>query len=137
MTTVTKDLEGIARHIRKTRGQRKDKSRTLLILEQEISLASEQLDRARKIHKQQLDSIRRIEFYTERDLEQLKGYSMDARDRREKLKNKLLKLNRDRRRQIAEHEKDMATMHDRLCSLIAQRSHLRTEHGQNDNHTSS
>ncbi len=129
MTSISEGLEALALEIRERTGTHKRKATALSLLEQEIGLISEHLDRARDIHKEQLRRIVRAECYVDSDLIKLQSYQpavfLFRLKVRDSLEGKLLNLDMERRKRIASYEKDIATLHDRLLSLLAQHAHLK------------
>ena len=129
MATITESLEAIALEVRENVIARERKPTALSSLEHEIALTSEQLDRLRQVHKEQLRRIVRAECYVDSDLIKLQSYQpavfLFRLKVRDSLEGKLLNLDMERRKRIASYEKDIATLHDRLLSLLAQHAHLK------------
>ncbi|MCZ6655526.1 MAG: hypothetical protein O7D91_21165 [Planctomycetota bacterium] len=133
MTSISEGLETLARDIRERGGTHKRKATALSLLEQEIGLISEHLDRVRDVHKEQLRRIVRAETYVDTDLITLQSYQpgvflfrLKARDN---LEGKLLKLDMERRKLIASHEQEMMRLQEKLFSLMSQHAHLKPYNG--------
>ncbi len=130
MTTLTEGLEALALEIRENVVVLKRKPTVLSLLEQEIGLVSEQLDRVRQTHKEQLRRIMTAETYVDTDLIRLETYQpavfLFRLKVRDNLENKLLKLDMERRRLIASHEQELMRLQEKLFSLVAQHAHLKS-----------
>ena len=129
MTSISEGLEALALEIRERAGTHERKATAFSLLEQEIGLISEHLDRVRDIHKEQLRRIVRAECYVDSDLIKLQSYQpavflfrLKARDN---LESKLLKLDMERRKLIASHEQEMMRLQEKLFSLMSQHAHLK------------
>ena len=133
MAGISESLEEIAAGIRMNAKPGKLQPTTVSLLEQEIAFASEQLERIRHLHTEQLRSITKSESYVSTDLMKLDFYLpqlFDFRFRaRDNLKNKLLKLDMERRRLITLYEQQLAELRRKLLSLIGEHSHLKPENG--------
>jgi len=112
--------------------RRKDKSLTGII-EREIALTIEQIDRLRGLHGDLRKNLLRLETYIDTDLLRLKPRPHNHTNRhaeREKLKGKLLKIEEERRRLAMEEEEKLQNLHGRLLSLLQKLGQLRIENGR-------
>jgi len=120
--TITEGLEEKARVVRQQVSRSKSLDATISFLEQEIGLTSEQLDKVRESHDQQLRGLLRAETYIDTDLMKLDSYHLRQFVHRHKvrdnLKTKLLKLDIERRTLITSHEDQESKLHLRLLSLL-------------------
>jgi len=127
MTTVTESLEERVRDIR-SRVREAEETTPLSLLEREIAFIGERLEGSREMHRDLMDRILRAECYVGSDLLALETYNpmvfayrLKTRDN---LKNKLLRLDVERRQLIAAHVVREADLHERLLRLLAQHAHL-------------
>jgi len=131
--TIIESLEKLADTIReRTKKARLDPSTTSL-LEQEIALTLEQLERSNELHQEQLTRIIRSETYVDTDLIKLDSYHLRLFVHRHKvrdnLKTKLLKLDMERRSLITSHEHQVTKLQSSLLTLLQQHSRLAPKNG--------
>jgi len=129
MTSVAKTLEEKARELAKGLEERAKPRGVLLMLELEIALTIEHIDRLRALHQKLERSLLRSECYVGSDLLKLDTYTPRSfafrLSARGNLKNKLLKIEVERRHLAAAQEQELGTLHDRLLSLIGKHRLLR------------
>ena len=126
--TLTTILEHVAQQIR-SRLSKHTRPTPESLLELQIGLCSEQLDRLRDVRDDQLRRILRAECYVGTDLLKLDSYApatifhfrFEARDN---LKNKLLQLDMERRRLLLAHERDRQGLHTTLLQLLSEHAAL-------------
>ena len=131
--TMAESLEALANTIHeRTKTTRLDPSTTFL-LEQEIALTAEQLERSKALHDEQLRRIIRAETYVDTDLISLDSYHLRLFVHRHKvrdnLKTKLLKLDMERRSLITSHEQQVIRFQSTLLTLLQQHSRLAPKNG--------
>lgn len=131
--TTAESLERLANTIReRTKKARLDPS-TVSLLEQEIALTLEQLERSKEVHQEQLTRIIRAETYVDTDLIKLDSYHLRLFVHRHKvrdnLKTKLLKLDMERRSLITLHEHHVTKFQSSLLTLLQQHSRLAPQNG--------
>lgn len=101
------------------------------LLEQEIALTIEQLDRLRELHKGQLRSLCRAECYTDTELMQMEErtprYSPYRFPEREKFHQRLFLIEAERRRQVVFYEERMQGFQKRLLLLMQRHGQLRIQ----------
>ena len=103
------------------------------IVEQEIALVLNHIDRLRAVHKNVHRSLLQIECYVDTEIIQREprepvyiDYRLAERDR---LRNRLLKIEEERRKLAVAHEDKIQTLHDRLLSLMQRQSQLTPHNG--------
>ena len=128
--TFSETLEEKARQL--TRNADRPREATVgSIVEHEIALVVNHIDRLRAVHKNLHHSLLRIECYVDTEIIQREprepvyiDYRLAERDR---LRNRLFKIEEERRKLAVAHEDKIQTLHDRLLSLM-QRQSLLTPH---------
>ncbi len=103
------------------------------IVEQEIALVVNHIDRLRTVHKNLHRSLLQIECYVDTEIIQREprepvyvDYRLAERDR---LRNRLFKIEEERRKLAVAHEDKIQTLHDRLLSLMQRQSQLTPHNG--------
>ena len=128
MTDHTNSLEERARDLAKDLGRRKETTPVVSLLEQEIALTLDHIDGFRDLHKRLLRSMLRSECYVESDLLKIETYDpilfLFRFEARNDLKNKLLKLEIERRKLSLTYESELRTLWDRLLTLVNRRAQL-------------
>lgn len=123
MSLVIAALESRARHVM-DRFAKPAQPNPTSMLEEQISLLSEHLARMQHIHQEHLRSILHAECYVGSDLIALDCYSPElwqARNAvRDRLKDKLLDLARERRLALLNHDRDRRTLEERLLQLLTE-----------------
>lgn len=98
------------------------------MVEQDIALAIEQLERLRELHKNQMRSLLRAECYLDTELMQLKSqtprWSLDSPPERERLHHRLSALDAERRQQLAVYADKLHGLHEKLLSSIQKHGHV-------------
>lgn len=98
------------------------------VLERRIAVTLDDLDGARVLRKRQLQSLLRVECYTDTELMQMEQrtptYSPYRFPERAKLQRRLLKIERERRQLSTQHEDRMQTLHRELLGLLEQHAQL-------------
>ena len=103
------------------------------IVEQEIVLVVNHIDRLRAMHENLHRSLLQIECYVDTEIIQREprepvyiDYRLAERDR---LRNRLFKIEEERRKLAVAHEDKIQTLHDRLLSLMQRQSLLTSHNG--------
>ncbi len=103
------------------------------LLEQDIALTIEQLDRLRELHKGQLKSLCRVECYVDTELMQMEErtprYSPYRFPEREKFHQRLFLIEAERRKHFVFYEERMQGLQKRLLLLMQRHGQLRIEKG--------
>lgn len=99
-----------------------------MVLARQIALALDHLDRSRCLHESMLRQLLRIECYIDTELMQRAprphSYIDVYRPERDRLKDKLLRLEDERRRLALLHHDRTAQIFDRLLALVHQHGYL-------------
>ena len=130
MTSVHDKIEQLARSLHQS-ARAIDRATPESVLELQIAFQFEQLERLREVHRDQLRGILHAECYVDTDLMQLDSYApakiwhyrLGARDN---LKNKLLRLDEERRRLLLWYEREMRDLGSRLLQLVSRRAILQS-----------
>ena len=131
MSTVTDGIERTSREIgrRLAPGDMYDGSTPAGWLEVQIVFWSEKLEDKRRLHKDHLLQILRTECAIGTDLLQVTdvyhGTQPGDAGRRDRLKDRLLDLDRERRQAAVLLERDVAQIQEKLLHLLGQHAHLR------------
>ena len=103
------------------------------IVEQEIALVVNHIDRLRAVHKNLHRSLLQIECYVDTEIIQREprdpvyvDYRLAERDR---LRNRLFKIEEERRKLAVTHEDKIQTLRDRLLSLMQRHAQLTPHNG--------
>ena len=124
-----KDLEAKARELAKDHQRDAWDSSILPVIEREIVLTLDHIDRMREIGKQLSRSLLRSECYVGTELIQMEQrtprYSPYRFPEREKLQRRLLAIEQERRRLSVAEEEQLRALHDRLLSLLNKHAQLR------------
>lgn len=127
MAKIAKNLEAIARRVRRTKREA-DRTTPRSHLALEIAVLSERLDGLRELHTGQLRGLLREECKIDTDLIRLESHKPRVFQYRAKirdnLKNRLFHLEKDRRLLKGNQEKEIADLQDRLFKLLRQHSTL-------------
>ena len=130
MKTVINALEKAAQEIRGQVRRRKKQhtSNPLASIEVQIAFWSDQLEKKRKLYKKLLHQILVDECSVRTDLVQLTnpyhGNPSLESGAQNRLKDRLLELDRERRRASITHESEKAEIHEKLLHLLTQHSLL-------------
>ncbi len=114
MSSLIGRIEEQARTIR-SRLHHREQATPLGLVERDIAFVSEQLDRVKAIHNEDMTRLRQIEFYSERQLDRLLGYDFSGR---EKLEDKLFQVDVERRRRMARYHDKLSELHEKLFVLL-------------------
>ena len=133
--TFCETLEQKARQL--TRNADRQREATVgFIIEQEIALVVNHIDRLRAVHKNLHRSLLRIECYVDTEIIQREprepvyiDYRLAERDR---LRNRLFKIEEERRKLAVAHEDKLQTLHERLLSLMHRQSQLTPHNGHRE-----
>ena len=116
------EIESRARQIVRNRDDPGEIRGGLVVLEQEIALTLEHIERAEELRKKVDGSLLQQECYIDTDLMQMEqrtpAYSRFRFPEREKLQRRLGWLERERRDRATTHVERLNTLRDRLLTLI-------------------
>ncbi len=106
------------------------------IVKQEIALVVNHMDRLRAVHKNLHRSLLQIECYVDTEIIQREprepvyiDYRLAERDR---LRNRLFKIEEERRKLAVTHQDKMQALHDRLLSLMQRHAQLTPQDGHRE-----
>src|SRR6266540_3645497 len=126
-------LEEKARGITKWLNGSSNGSPVSSIIKKDIALTLDQIEGLRNVHENIRKNLVRLECYIGTDLLGLKpkphDYDNHHRSERNKLKDKLLKIEEERRRLSVEEEEKLQKLHEKLLSLMHKIEQLRLENG--------
>ncbi len=130
--TITQDLEEEARNLVRTLNTRQYSSLPITsLLEQDIALTLEQIDRLRNLQQRQLTSLCRTECYVDTELMQMEErtprYSPYRFPERDKLQKRLFAIEAERRKQAASYEDKIQCLQSKLLSLMQKHKQLRIQ----------
>ncbi len=133
MTSFAKNLEALAQSIR-DRVAIGGRSHTIVsMLEQDIALAVEHIQGLRTLNRTLLRSLLRVECYIDTEIMQREPrepvYVDERLADRDRLRNKLQKLEEERRRHAVTYREKMQELHDRLLSLLQRHAHVQPSNG--------
>lgn len=133
MNSFTKNLEALAQPIR-DRVATGGRSHTIVsALEQDIALVVDHIQGLRTLNHTLLRSLLRVECYIDTEIIQREPrepvYIDERLAERDRLRNKLQKLEEERRRHAMTYHEKMQELHDRLLSLLQRHAHLQPGNG--------
>ena len=133
MTSFAKNLEALAQSIR-DRVATGGRNHTIVsMLEQDIALAMDHIQGLRTLNHTLLRSLLRVECYIDTEIMQREprepAYIDERLAERDRLRNKLQKLEEERRRHAVTYREKMQELHDRLLSLLQRHAHLQPANG--------
>ncbi len=98
------------------------------VLEQQIALTLDHLDRVRSLHHEQLRQLFRVELYVDTELLQRRprpfSYIDVYRPERDRLKDKLWRLDDERRRLALMEQERVHGLFDRLLALVQKHAYV-------------
>ena len=133
MTSFTKNLEALAQSIRDQVATGGRNHTIVSMLEQDIALVVDHIQGLRTLNHTLLRSLLRVECYINTEIMQREPrepvYVDERLAERDRLRNKLQKLEEERRRQAVIYREKMQELHDRLLSLLQRYAHLQPSNG--------
>lgn len=114
-------IENQARKLTRRLSQHERDEPVLSELEREIALTLDQMDGARQLHEQQRRSLLRQECYVDTDLlvmNRLRYPTEPMHDHRDRLKQRLSRIERERRELAGSQFERLTDLQDRLFSLM-------------------
>ncbi len=133
MTSFTKNLEALAQPIRDRVATGERKHPIVSALEQDIALVADHIHELRMLNHTLLRSLLRVECYIDTEIMQREPrepvYVDERLAERDRLRNKLQKLEEERRRHAVTYREKMQELHDRLLSLLQRHAHLQPSNG--------
>lgn len=121
-------LESRARRIRATRSSNHWDTSASAMIEREMALVLDEIERLRALHDAQLGELLTVECYTDTELLQMEDrtprYSPYRYPERERLQARLFALGQERRRVRAAQEDRLQPLHRRLLALLEQQRQL-------------
>ena len=133
MSSFAKTLETLAELIR-DRVETGERSHTIAsALEQDIALAMDHIQGLRTLNQTLLRSLLRVECYVDTEIMQREPrepvYVDERLAERDRLRDKLQKIEQERRRHAVTYREKMQELHDRLLSLLQRHAHLQPGNG--------
>ncbi len=121
-------LEQRARELTRRNGWRDGKDPITAIVEREVALTLDHLDELRQVHRRIHRSLIRHECYLGTEIIQREptppAYEDPRLPERDRLRDRLRKIDEERRRWAAQYAKECQTLLDRLLSLVGRREQL-------------
>lgn len=122
-------LEDRARHTAQELDNRDWDLSVQSMVEREIALTVDQIDRFQQLHEELHRSLMQTECYIDSDLMQMEQrtprYSPDRFPERDKLQRRLTEICRERRNLAITREERMRELHNRLLLLLNRHSQLK------------